>query len=56
MKKLEKEYGYKLDSLPPQHLATIDHVESLYLGGEDEEVNLVPCCKSCNSRKGWRRK
>lgn len=31
---------------------TIDHVKSLKQGGANEYSNLLPCCKSCNSRKG----
>lgn len=36
---------------------TVDHVLAVSKGGTNDLDNLVPCCKSCNSRKGtkdWR--
>lgn len=30
---------------------TVDHVDPRKQGGGDELANLVPCCKTCNSRK-----
>ncbi len=30
---------------------TVDHVVPLSKGGEHSKDNLVPCCRSCNSRK-----
>ena len=32
----------------------VDHVTPLARGGDDEIGNLVPCCVTCNSRKGAR--
>lgn len=34
------------------HKLTMDHFMPVKLGGRTEIGNLVPCCKSCNSRKG----
>lgn len=31
---------------------TVDHIIPQYHGGRDEPLNLVPCCKHCNSSKG----
>ena len=31
---------------------SIDHVVPVVKGGGDDVINLVPCCRSCNSRKG----
>lgn len=33
---------------------SIDHVVPVSKGGTDDLANLVPCCRSCNSRKGAR--
>ena len=38
----------------PAAADTIDHVVPLVRGGTNYEGNLVPCCKPCNSSKGWR--
>jgi len=32
--------------------ATIDHFVPLSLGGDDEQTNMVACCRRCNQRKG----
>ena len=32
--------------------ATLDHLIAVRLGGPHVEDNLVPCCSTCNSRKG----
>ena len=37
--------------LPPGKL-TLDHVTSIINGGNNDESNLVTCCKPCNSDKG----
>jgi 5-methylcytosine-specific restriction endonuclease McrA len=31
---------------------TVDHVIAVFSSGEDQPKNLVPCCASCNSKKG----
>jgi endonuclease I len=33
------------------HKLTMDHWMPVSLGGKTEVGNLIPCCKSCNSRK-----
>lgn len=44
------------------HKLTMDHWMPVSLGGKTEVGNLIPCCKSCNSRKSnmhpdeWMRK
>lgn len=30
---------------------TMDHVIPLSRGGRSEKINLVPCCKECNTKK-----
>jgi 5-methylcytosine-specific restriction enzyme A len=35
---------------PPKDL-TMDHVIPLARGGRSEKINLVPCCKVCNTKK-----
>ncbi|MCF8091554.1 MAG: HNH endonuclease [Desulfotignum sp.] len=30
---------------------TMDHIIPLARGGRSEKFNLVPCCKSCNTKK-----
>lgn len=30
---------------------TMDHVIPLARGGKSERINVVPCCKECNTRK-----
>jgi len=30
---------------------TMDHVIPLSRGGYSEKINIVPCCKECNTRK-----
>lgn len=45
---------YCKTKLHPFRTFTIDHVHPVSRGGADTIENLVPCCKSCNSRKGDR--
>ncbi len=33
---------------------TIEHFVPRYMGGEDDERNLLPLCKNCNKQKGSR--
>lgn len=35
-----------------KHTATVDHLTPRSRGGRNVEVNRVPCCRRCNSRKG----
>lgn len=35
-------------------VACIDHIVPALDGGSDEDSNLVPCCRYCNSAKGTR--
>ena len=37
-------------SFPPKEI-TMDHVIPLARGGRSEKINLVPCCKDCNTQK-----
>lgn len=30
---------------------TMDHVIPLSRGGKSQKINLVPCCKACNTKK-----
>jgi 5-methylcytosine-specific restriction endonuclease McrA len=45
--------GYCLVDLRtlPKGEQTWDHIEPLVRGGSHTQGNLIPCCKSCNSRK-----
>lgn len=38
--------------LRPMPKVTLDHMTPLVRGGSHTLSNVVPCCKSCNSRKG----
>jgi 5-methylcytosine-specific restriction protein A len=33
---------------------TMDHVVPIIRGGRSSKSNCVPCCKPCNTRKGYR--
>lgn len=35
---------------PPREL-TMDHVIPIARGGKSVKINLVPCCKDCNTKK-----
>ncbi len=37
-------------SVPPKEL-TMDHVIPIARGGKSVKINLVPCCKDCNTKK-----
>ncbi|MEH0019843.1 MAG: HNH endonuclease [Desulfobacter sp.] len=41
---------YCKNAFPPKEL-TMDHVIPIARGGRSEKFNLVPCCKTCNTRK-----
>ncbi len=41
---------YCRKQFPPKEL-TMDHVIPLARGGKSEKFNLVPCCKTCNTKK-----
>ena len=45
--------GYCLTDLRtlPKHLRTWDHMLPIVRGGSNTPENVIPCCKSCNSRK-----
>lgn len=30
---------------------TMDHIIPLSRGGKSQKINLVPCCKTCNTKK-----
>jgi 5-methylcytosine-specific restriction protein A len=32
---------------------TMDHIIPLARGGTSEKINIVPCCKECNSKKKY---
>ena len=31
---------------------TIDHIHPVFLGGSDDDINLLTACRRCNSKKG----
>ncbi|MCX7978993.1 MAG: HNH endonuclease [Bdellovibrionaceae bacterium] len=33
---------------------TMDHVVPIVRGGKTSKKNCVPCCKACNTKKGYR--
>ncbi|NOX34457.1 MAG: HNH endonuclease [Deltaproteobacteria bacterium] len=41
---------YCKNDFSPKEL-TMDHVIPLARGGKSQKFNLVPCCKSCNTKK-----
>ena len=43
---------YCRKKFPPQEL-TMDHVIPLSRGGTSERINIVACCKDCNSKKKY---
>jgi 5-methylcytosine-specific restriction protein A len=40
------------NTLQPSEL-TMDHKIPLARGGRSEKINLVPCCKECNTKKKY---
>lgn len=38
----------------PSTELTMDHLMPVIRGGKSTKKNCVPCCKSCNNRKGHR--
>lgn len=52
-------YGYRCVYCPPDchacrrrtHRLTMDHITPLSKGGSNTATNIVPACKSCNSKK-----
>ena len=52
---LKEQYGHRCFycGKPSQRL-TRDHLVPLSRGGDDDIINIVPACRSCNSRKGPR--
>jgi len=52
----KKEYNYACAYCGKTNVKlTKDHVVPVILGGTGEIDNIVPACKSCNSRKGTRK-
>jgi len=41
---------YCHESFPPKTL-TMDHIVPMARGGKSVKNNVVPCCKTCNSKK-----
>ena len=50
----KKEYGYKCAYCELELKLTKDHILPISLGVNDKIENIVPACKSCNSKKGNR--
>ena len=50
------QYGYACDDCGvhgTEAELTVDHIYPHSLGGSDDEINLRPLCRSCNSRKRY---
>lgn len=49
---LVKQYDHRCAYCHEQKPLTVDHVKALSRGGSNDIGNIVPACRSCNSRKG----
>jgi len=50
-RKLAKGVCHYCNQPTPSRELTMDHVVPLVLGGRSTKGNVVPCCKTCNTKK-----